>query len=120
MLSNRAVQTRTLLDGVTIGQDTAPEVIVDLKDYSCAENRFVLEAKGTSGAGNVDLTYTVSIDGVTYFAPTDTALLTDLGTTAQRTAVAPFTPLFCRFLKFIFTEDDSGDLVGVNATLIMQ
>lgn len=121
-LSHDAVQTRTLLENVTIAQSASKIIKVDLKDYSCAQNRFAIEVGGTSGTGNVDVTYKGAIvdETASYFEPTDTAILTDVGTTAKRTNVAPFTPTFCRFLEFTFTEDGTGDLVGVDATLIMQ
>lgn len=120
MLRDNVIYSRTLLEGITIDQNTANVIEVDLKDYPCAQNRFALEVNGTSGTGVVDITYTVSVDGLTYFAPTDTAIISAVTTTSKRSNVAPHTPTFVRFLKFTFTENNTADLVGVNATLIMQ
>jgi hypothetical protein len=79
-----------------------------------------VEVKGTSGAGKVDVVLTCSIDGNTYFAPTTTNVITDVGTTSKRANLVPFAPTFCRFMKLTFTEDGTGDLVGVNSDIITQ
>lgn len=120
MLAENIVHSRTLLEGITISQNTAKVVNVDLNTYPCAQNRFALEVNGTSGTGVVDVTYTVSIDDITYFSPTDTAIISAVTTTSKRSDVAPHTPTFVRYLRFTFTENNTADLVGVNATLIMQ
>ena len=114
------VESRKVLENVTIATSAVKAVIVDLKDYPCSQNRFALEVNGTSGTGVVNVVLTVSIDGVTYFAPTATAVISAVTTTAKRAELIPYEPTFCRFLKLTFTEAGTADLVGVNATLITQ
>ena len=75
---------------------------------------------GGTGSGDIDVVYLVSIDGVTYFAPTDTAVISTITTSAKRANVAPFAPTFCRFLKFTFSETATEAHTGVSATLIMM
>jgi len=120
MLSNRAVKSVKILENFDFASADEVVRVIDLGDYSCGEKRFALEIKGTAGTGNLDVVYTVSIDGVTYFAPTDTAIISDIQLTSKRANVEPFAPTFCKYLKFTVTEDGTEAITGVNATLIMQ
>lgn len=122
-LSTRAVKSVTLWDNVDFASEDSFTRIVDLADYSCAEGNFAIVAKGTAGTGNLDIVYTTSIDGTTYVAPADTAILSDVQLVSKQTNVAPYTgggSTFSRYLKFVITEDGTEAITGVTVTLIMQ
>ena len=119
MLKNE-IRSVELLKNVDFEADQDYIRVVDLASYPCPQSKFALEVTGGTGSGDIDVVYLVSIDGVTYFAPTDTAVISTVTTSAKRANVVPFSPTFCRFLKFTFSETASEAHTGVSATLIMM
>ena len=94
--------------------------VIKLKDYSCSEGRFAINAKGNAGGGTLKVTMQVSVDGVNYFDPTNPTLLSNVGTTEQHANVIPFDPIFVSHIRLSIKETGSGDLDNVNVTFIMQ
>ena len=120
MSQKRGVKAIELLSGVDFTSAQVYTRVVDLKDYPCVVGRFAMQAKGTTGTGQIDITMTVSIDGVNYFAVTTPAILSNVVTTAQQAEFDPFNAIFCRYIKFVFTEDGTSTLAGFSATVIVQ
>jgi len=123
MINDRAVRTVKVLDAADFASSDVKTVIVDLGSYACSENRFSLQAKAVSvaTAGKVDITMSVSIDGVNYFAPTTPVVIADVGTAAKQANFAPHTPTYARYVKLTFTEDTgTGSVTGLTATMFLQ
>ncbi|NNL41060.1 MAG: hypothetical protein HKO79_01050 [Desulfobacterales bacterium] len=98
-----------------IAQNESSEYVVDLSRYDC-EGFFSLQL-GLSGAGQVDVTWSVSANNVDFITPADTDPIFDDFTVASGPGsdgkdIASFDTPLARWLKITVTEANVGAVVA--------
>jgi len=77
----------------------------------------------TVGAGQVDLTYEVSDDGVTWYTPVnfDQTSVQDVCTAhVAGSKVYPFYPVLAPYVRLVATEDNTGSITSISAEVFIQ
>lgn len=106
-----------------ITQNTAESKIVDLSRYNC-EGFFSMQISVT-GAGNIDLTYSLSNDGTTYITPSGTADLfsafgASSGEGSDGNSLISFDPPLARYIKITATEQNAGAITALECDMAIQ
>jgi len=106
-----------------ISKNAAATHIVDLSRYNC-EGFFSMQID-IAGTGNIDLTYAISNDGVTYITPTGTDdLFTAFGASSGEGSdghsITSFDPPLARYIQFTATEQNVNPITSLDCFLAIQ
>jgi len=110
MAINNTVRVVRVFAGATFAKNAGVDAVVDVSALiGSTVGKFCYQYSCTSaGAAVVDITYTMSVDGVTYFAP-GTTMVKEAITPASSTETggAEYDFEFAPFLKFNVAETDN-------------
>ena len=117
------ISIHKLINNAAIAQAGTDSEVVDLSRFN-AEGFFSLQIK-LVGAGNVDVTWSVSNDGVNYITPTGTdPIFNDFAETSGPGSdgidIASFDVLLARYLKITVTENNAGEITSCDLNLAIQ
>jgi len=112
-----------IFNGSAILKAAAVTETVDLSRYNC-EGFFSMQI-AIVGAGNVDVIWAASNDGVNFITPTSTDdLFTSFGASSGESSdgksIVSFDPLLAKYLKFTATEQNAGAITSINCHLAIQ
>lgn len=122
----KGIRSRKILVNHNFASTDSVYQTVNLGDYLVDKGRFALSvyADDADGTGQIDVTYETSVDGVHFATPV--SLISNVVKVVESRAVFyPYGPAnvetdFFKYIKFTFTEDGTGVLDDVSATLIIQ
>jgi len=117
------ISVHQLINGAAIAQNNSDSEIVDLSRFN-AEGFFSLQIE-LVGAGQVDVTWSVSNDGENFITPTGTDPIFDdfdatSGPNADGIDIASFDVLLARYLKVTVTENNVGAITSCMLHLAIQ
>jgi len=117
------ISVHKLTNGAGLVQAGTDFEVVDLGRFN-TEGFFSLQIK-LVGAGRVDVTWSVSNDGVNYITPTGTDPIFDdfvetSGPNSDGIDIASFDILLARYLKITVTENNVGTITSCDLHLAIQ
>jgi hypothetical protein len=114
-----------VFNGSAMVQDTSISEVINLTRFN-AEGFFSLQIE-IVGAGNVDIVWGASNDGVNFIVPaaiTTTPIFDDFGASSgvgsDGKDIASFDPMLCAYLKLTATENDAGAITSIVCHLAIQ